>query len=174
MRSSRSDRGVGLALALTLGSALQATTYEVAQQNPQASDDGPGTADRPWQTIAKAAEKVVPGDVIVVRGGVYRERVLVKTSGTPQAPIRFEAAPGEQVVLTGADRLTGWRKADEARPTYRVAWRHRFIDWNPSMAHPDDEYHRIIGRCEQVAWTAISSGRCSTPASSPRALSSWT
>ena len=151
MRSSRSDRGVGLALALTLGSALQATTYEVAQQNPQASDDGPGTADRPWQTIAKAAEKVVPGDVIVVRGGVYRERVLVKTSGTPQAPIRFEAAPGEQVVLTGADRLTGWRKADEARPTYRVAWRHRFIDWNPSMAHPDDEYHRIIGRCEQVA-----------------------
>ena len=151
MRSSRSDRGVGLALALTLGSALQAITYEVAQQNPQASDDGPGTADRPWQTIAKAAEKVVPGDVIVVRGGVYRERVLVKTSGTPQAPIRFEAAPGEQVVLTGADRLTGWRKADEARPTYRVAWRHRFIDWNPSMAHPDDEYHRIIGRCEQVA-----------------------
>ena len=75
----------------------------------------------------------------------------MKTSGTAQAPIRFEAAPGERVVLTGADRLTGWQRADDARPIYRVAWPHKFVTWNRSMAHPDDEYHRVIGRCEQVA-----------------------
>jgi parallel beta-helix repeat protein len=138
-------------LALALGSTLQAATYEVAQQNPHASDDGPGTAARPWKTFAKAAEKAGPGDVVVIRDGVYRERVLAKTSGTAQAPIRFEAAPGEHVVLTGADRLTGWRKADEARPIYSTTWPHKFIGWNRSMTHPDDEYHRIIGRCEQVA-----------------------
>lgn len=149
MLSFRSYHAVGAALAL--GSALPAATYEVAQQNSQASDDAPGTAERPWKTIAKAAEKAGPGDVVVIRGGVYRERVLVKTSGTAQKPIRFEAAPGEQVVLTGAGRLTGWRKADEAQPIYSVAWPHRFIGWNRSMTHPDDEYHRIIGRCEQVA-----------------------
>ncbi len=145
----RSYHAVGLALAL--GSALQAATYEVAQQDPQASDDAPGTAERPWKTIVKAAERVGPGDVVVIRGGVYRERGFVKTSGTVQAPIRFQAAPGEQVVLTGADRLTAWRKEDEARPIYSVAWPHKFIGWNRSMTHPDDEYHRIIGRCEQVA-----------------------
>lgn len=148
MLSLRSYHAASLALAL--GSTLPAATYEVAQQNPQSSDDALGTADRPWKTITQAAGKAGPGDVVVIRGGVYRERVLVKTSGTARAPIRFEAAPGEHVVVTGADRLTGWRKADDARPIYRVAWPHRFIGWNRSMTHPDDEYHRIIGRCEQV------------------------
>ena len=139
-----------LGLALTLGTMLQAATHEVAQQNPQASDDGPGTAQQPWKTIAKAAGEAGPGDIILIRGGVYRESVLVKASGTALAPIRFEAAPGEHVVVTGADRLTGWRKADETRPIYRVAWPHKFISWNRSMTHPNDEYHRLVGRCEQV------------------------
>lgn len=140
-----------MGLALMLAASLPAATYEVAQQNPQASDDAPGSADRPWKTIARAAEKAGPGDVVLIRGGVYRERVVVKKDGTEQAPLRFEAAPGEHVVVTGADRLTGWRKADEARPIYSVAWPHKFITWNRSMTHPDDEYHRTIGRCEQVA-----------------------
>jgi hypothetical protein len=124
-------------LPLAFSLSLRAATFEVAQQNPQASDEAPGSAARPWKTITKAAEMVGPGDSVVIRGGVYRERVLVKTSGTGQAPIRFEAAPGEQVVVTGADRLSGWRKADDARPIYRVAWPHRFIGWNRSMTHPD-------------------------------------
>jgi hypothetical protein len=137
-------------LALAIGSAAQGATFEVAQQNPKANDEGPGTAERPWKTIAKAAGQAGPGDVVVLRGGTYRERVLVKTSGTAEAPIRFENAPGEHVVLTGADRLIRWQKADGTRPVYRVAWPHRFITWNRSMAHPGDEYHRLIGRCEQV------------------------
>ena len=143
--------GLALAIALARGSALQAATYEVAQMNTQASDDAPGTAERPWKTISKATERAQPGDVIVIRGGVYRERVLAKTSGTAQAPICFEAAPGEHVVVTGADRLISWRKADESRPIYSAAWPHKFIGWNRSMTHPDDAYHRVIGRCEQVA-----------------------
>lgn len=148
MHSLRSCSAIGFALAL--GSVLHAATYEVAQQNPRASDDAPGTAERPWKTIAPAVAKAGPGDVVVMRSGVYRERVVVKTSGTAQAPIRFVAAPGEQVVVTGADGLTGWRKAEEARPVYRVPWPHKFITWNRTMAHPADEYHRLIGRCEQV------------------------
>jgi hypothetical protein len=140
-----------LGLALALGSAAQAATYEVAQRNPHASDEGPGTTQRPWKTIAKAAVNAGQGDVVIIRDGVYRERVLVKNSGTKQSPIRFEAAVGEHVVITGADRLTGWRKGDDAKPTYSITWPHKFIGWNRSMAHPDDEYHRTIGRCEQVA-----------------------
>jgi len=149
MRSLSSHYALGLALALGFG--VRAAQYEVAQRHPQATDDGPGTAERPWKTLSKAAEQVGPGDVVVIRGGVYRERVVLKTSGTEQAPIRFEAAPGEQALVTGADRLNGWRKADEARPIYSVAWPHKFVTWNRSMAHPDDAYHRIIGRCEQAA-----------------------
>jgi len=148
MLSFRICRALGLVFAVAAGAP--AATYQVVQQSPQATDDGPGSPDRPWKTITKAAEQVKPGDVVIIHGGVYRERVAVKSSGTVQSPIRFEAAAGEHIVVTGADRLTGWRKADEQRPIYAVAWPHRFVTWNPNMTHPDDEYHRIIGRCEQV------------------------
>lgn len=141
------DLVIGLAGMLSLSAA----TYEVAQQHPQASDDASGTAEQPWKTIAKAMEQAKPGDLVVIHGGVYREHLLARRSGTEQAPIRFAAAPGEHVVVTGTDRLTGWQKADDTRPIYRVAWPHKFVTWNPTMAHPADEYHRLIGRCEQVA-----------------------
>jgi len=68
MRLLRSYHVVSLGLVLGLG--LHAATYEVAQQNPQASDDAPGTAERPWKTVAKAAETARAGDVVVIRGGV--------------------------------------------------------------------------------------------------------
>ncbi len=137
-------------LSLAFTAVAAAGTYEVAQNHPQAADAGPGTPQHPWKTLAKAVETVRPGDVIIIRSGVYRERVQVKAGGTAEAPIRFEAAPGERVVVTGADRLIGWRKPDDTQPVYGVAWPHRFIGWNPTMTHPNNEYHQLIGRCEQV------------------------
>jgi hypothetical protein len=138
-------------LVLAGAFSIPAATFEVAQQHPQATDDGPGTAERPWKTISKAAAKAGAGDLVLIRGGVYRERVVVNANGSQETPIRFEAAPGEHVVLTGADRLTGWLPAEAGRPVYRVAWPHRFITWSKSMTHPGDDYHRLIGRCERVA-----------------------
>src|ERR1039458_4223293 len=79
-------------LALALIVSLQAATYEVAQRNPQASDGGDGSREQPWKTISRAAAKVAPGDTVVIRDGTYREQVVLKTNGTEQAPIRFEAA----------------------------------------------------------------------------------
>jgi hypothetical protein len=137
-------------LAFALSLEIRPATYEVAQRNPRANDNGPGTAEQPWETLARAAEKVRAGDVVFIRGGVYREHVIVKTAGKPDAPIRFEAAQGEHVVLTGADRITGWQRSNDSQPIYRVTWPHRFIAWNRSMTHPNDEHHRVIGRCEQV------------------------
>jgi hypothetical protein len=125
MRSFGFPHAVGL--ALILGAVVRAAVYEVAQQNPRSTDEGPGTVGQPWKTIARAAATVGQGDVVVIRGGVYREGVLLKASGTAGAPIRFEAAPGEQVLLTGADQLTGWRKAGAARPIYSVNWPHKLI-----------------------------------------------
>lgn len=149
MRLFRLSLTFGVTFVLSL--SLSATTYEVAQQSPQAGDGGPGTTAQPWKTLSHAAEKVGPGDTVLIHGGVYRERVLVKASGTAQAPIHFEAVLGEQVVLSGADRLTGWQKADGQWPIYHVPWPHRFNAWSKTMTHPGDEYHRLIGRCEQVA-----------------------
>ena len=49
-----------------------------------------------------------PGDIAVIHAGVYREHVRPGRSGTASAPITYQAAPGEEVMLTGADVLTGW------------------------------------------------------------------
>ena len=150
MRLFSYNMAIGLMMAVCFTGKPMAATYQVAQENSNASDDAPGTSDRPWKTISHAAGKAIAGDRVVIHGGVYRERVVVKNSGTPQAPIRLEAAPGEHVVLTGADSLKDWRKLDGERSIYSVAWPHRFIQWNTTMTHPGDEYHRLIGRCEQV------------------------
>jgi len=138
-------------LLISVSLSAQAALYEVAQRHPHASDDGFGSAEQPLQSIGKAAQKVQPGDVVLVRDGVYRERVVIKTSGTAENPIRFQAAAGAEVLLTAADRLSGWQKVEPNKPVYQIAWPHMFITWSKHMTHPDDEYHRLIGRCEQVA-----------------------
>ena len=148
MRFLRCFLTVGLFTLVT--AAPRAATYEVAGRFPQASDDAPGTPEHPWKTISHAASVVKPGDTVRIHGGVYREHVTIKTDGTAEAPIRFEAVPYEPVILTGADHLTGWKKAEAGRPVYSIAWPYRFNTWSKTMTHPGDERHRLIGRCEQV------------------------
>jgi parallel beta helix pectate lyase-like protein len=105
-----------------------------------------------FRTIGEAARAVEAGDTVLIHTGVYREAVVVERSGTAARPIRFEAAPAAAVVVTGADRLTGWkREGSEGESLYSIPWPYSFINWNPEThTHPDDAYHRVIGRAEQV------------------------
>jgi Right handed beta helix region/Chondroitinase B len=102
------------------------------------------------RTISQAATKVEPGDIVVIHDGIYRETVTVEQSGTAEKPIRFEAAPGEHVVVTGADEIREWRKEPGVGNVFSARWPHRFIGWSKAGTHPDDDHHRMIGRCEQV------------------------
>lgn len=140
-----------LLIVLSVVPPAAGATYHVAQMHARASDTGPGDADFPFKSITRAATHAVAGDIVVIHAGIYRERVVVKASGTAGNPVRFQAATGEHVVVTGADRLTGWQKENDGGQIYSTAWLHKFISWNASMTHPDDQYHRVIGRCEQVA-----------------------
>ena len=38
---------------------------------PNGSDSNSGAADHPWQTLAKANEKLKPGDTVILRDGTY-------------------------------------------------------------------------------------------------------
>ena len=128
-----------------------ATTYVVNQRHAEASDENTGTGEKPLKTIGAAAKLVKAGDTVVIHGGVYREAVTVEASGTAEAMITFQAAPGPPVVVTGADLLTRWEKLPDAGGNvYHIDWPHRFIPWNKTFAHPNDDYHLLIGRCEQV------------------------
>lgn len=111
----------------------------------------PGVAgDSLFNTIDEAVRQLTPGDTVLIHGGVYRERVTIEQSGTPDRPIMLRAAEGEHVVLTGADQITDWQRVSEQEHIYATDWPHRFVTWNERHTHPHDDYHRLIGRCEQV------------------------
>ncbi len=49
--------------------------YHVAGRHPQASDANPGTSEKPFKTINRAAEVLEPGEKVIVHEGIYRECV---------------------------------------------------------------------------------------------------
>lgn len=57
-----------------------------------------------WRTLGHAAGRVGVGDTVLIAGGVYAERVRLRATGAPDAPITFAAMPGEKVVLSGGDK----------------------------------------------------------------------
>jgi hypothetical protein len=65
------------------------------------SDNGPGTADRPWATVNHAAEQATAGDTVIVRDGRYilSSQVRVRNSGQSRAWINFIGYPGEKPIL---------------------------------------------------------------------------
>jgi hypothetical protein len=74
-------------------------------------DDNPGTIDKPFKTIQRAANVIRAGDVCYVREGIYRETVRVSRKGKKGFPIRFVAMPGEKVILDGREPVMGsWKK----------------------------------------------------------------
>ena len=86
----------------------QAAEYTVA---PGGDDAAAGTRGAPWRTLAHACDVAAPGDTVVLRAGVYRETLKPRRSGEFGRPIRFEAAAGEKVVLSGAEPLVGtWQQ----------------------------------------------------------------
>jgi len=83
-------------------------TFVVAQRHPHASDDNPGSDDRPWKTIGRAAKVLEPGDRVVVREGLYREWIRPARGGTgPERMITYQAAPREEVIVSGGEPLAG-------------------------------------------------------------------
>jgi hypothetical protein len=53
----------------------------------------------------------MPGDTVLVHGGVYREWVRPRRGGVSDARrITYAAAPGERVVVTGSEPVTGWER----------------------------------------------------------------
>lgn len=95
------------------------TTFHVAVTG---SDRAAGTADAPFRTINRAARAAMPGDTVRVHEGTYREWVRPVRGGLgDDRRITFEAAPGEHVVISGAEVVTGWvRDGDPGSTVWRA------------------------------------------------------
>ncbi|MFX1254245.1 MAG: right-handed parallel beta-helix repeat-containing protein [Promethearchaeota archaeon] len=70
------------------------------------SDTNPGTEDRPFKTISKAADIAQAGDIVLVKRGTYEEFLTFENSGTEEHPISYIAEEG--VVVEGPTDLPYW------------------------------------------------------------------
>ncbi len=85
-----------LVLALLLAAPVSANDYYVSTTG---NNGNPGTFAQPWRTIQKAANTMVAGDTVHIRGGTYVERVAPKRSGTASAPITYRSRAGEEAII---------------------------------------------------------------------------
>jgi len=102
----KKNKKISLIVALSLLSALlfaSPTTsgaagieYYVAVTG---DDNGAGTIDNPFRTVARASTVAQPGDTVVIREGIYNEGLYPRNSGEAGAPIIYKSYDGEVVEM---------------------------------------------------------------------------
>ncbi len=85
------------------------------------SDANPGTLEKPFATLTRAQEAVrariaagLDSDLnVLIRGGTYPIEETLSfgphDSGTAEHAVTYAASPGEQVVISGGRKITGWK-----------------------------------------------------------------
>lgn len=72
--------------------------------------DGDGSENRPFRQINEAAKIARPGDEVIVKPGIYRERVVPVNAGEENARITYRSEKPLGAVITGAELITNWKK----------------------------------------------------------------
>ena len=99
-----------LLILFTISGILTANSreYHVAKNG---NDKNEGTKESPFLTIQWASNLGLPGDVIVVHEGTYRECVVPPRGGkSNEKRITYQAAPGEKVIIKGSEVIKNWRQ----------------------------------------------------------------
>ena len=102
--------------------------YHVAKNG---DDFNPGTNEKPFLTISKAAKIALPGSVITVHKGIYRERIDPQYGGASNTKrIVYQAAENEEVWIKGSEIIKGWKKYEGNIWTVELD-NQMFGDFNP-------------------------------------------
>ena len=86
---------------------LYATTYYVSTTG---SDTNVGTFVAPFATIQHGSNQLLPGDSLIVRGGIYFEKIYLNTSGAVNNPIVISSYDNETAIIDGTG-VTGLENA---------------------------------------------------------------
>ncbi len=92
------------------GAERAALTFHVS---PNGSDANAGTGPedaKALRTIQTAVNRMSPGDICFIRGGVYRETIIFPRSGEAGKPITLAAYRDEKPVVSGCEPVTGWTR----------------------------------------------------------------
>jgi len=133
---------------LLTGQPVVAATYVVDAHHPQASDENPGTEEKPFRTVGRAVKGLKPGDVVLIKAGEYRESVTIEANGTPEKPIVIQAFPGHEgkVIVKGSELFTQWKQLP-GNPVWIADWQYRLDSHYPKDWEDFGEYAK---RCEMV------------------------
>jgi len=103
-------RSVLVLTLISLNIHLQAKEYHVAMTGNDSND---GTSARPFKTIAAAANVAMPGDMITIHAGVYREQIIPPRGGnSDNERIIYQAVTGEKVEIKGSEIIKDWKKLE--------------------------------------------------------------
>jgi len=91
---------ISLCLLVSVATAAEARTIVVS---PAGNDAAAGNAEKPLRTISAAASLAQPGDTILVKPGVYRERVTPPRGGEPGKPITYRGEKLGTVFIRGSE-----------------------------------------------------------------------
>lgn len=141
---------LGPLLCVMLGlttSTLNAKIYYV-DQHAKSGDGSPG---KPFATINEAAQVAGPGDMVEIRPGTYRERVIPDQGGSADAPVTYRATRADTVIIKGSDLWTPrWEPSGGQPGIYSAALDlSLFNQWRPGRdprlgSNPSPFHEEII------------------------------
>lgn len=123
-------------------------------------DAAPGTLLAPVKNLHRAAElaREKAGELPVtvkLSGGVYSLTDALELGpedgGTSDAPVRWEAMPGEEVIISGGIRVDNWKKEEDGSwstmlpESYQGSFRSFYVNGNRASRarHPNGGYLRV-------------------------------
>ena len=127
---------------VTIGALAHPNVYYVDPRHPAASDEPAwGYPGVPLASLAKACAIALPGETIVLRGGIYREPLAPQNDG-----VTVRAMKGEKVTISGADLIEGWKREVNGRWSAPLAAEPRKLlrDGRPWSAFSYDETAKRI------------------------------
>lgn len=113
---------------------VNAKIIVVNQQAQEANDHNIGTLASPLKTIQAGADLAQPGDTILVKSGIYREKIVPPRSGNLGKPITYLAAPGEFVSIRGSEAISNWSK-DKNNVWFTIIENSLFGEFNPYVVN---------------------------------------
>ncbi len=160
-----------LSLVLLIPCAVSAKEYHVARQG---SDAHHGTVTRPFRTIAAAARVAMPGDVITVHAGTYRERIDPPRGGeSDDKRITYQAAPGEKVEIKGSEVIKKWVKVQD--DVWKVTLPNAFFrGFNPYSDSIHGDWFDPLGRTHHTGAVYLNGDALSEAVSQDDAIHSST
>ncbi len=146
-----------LACCILQGSAAQSIEIYVA---PDGDDTADGTLSYPVESLQKAAELAADkagqaAVTIYLSGGTYYLTEALnlgpEDGGTADAPIQWNAMPGEEVIISGGIRVEGWKQEKDGSWSLELpascpgTFRSLYVNGLRAnrARHPDSGYLRI-------------------------------